>query len=127
MCASTSWTQLASLKICPRWRHPVLPGASCRRPRSPATGTRPRTACMTTFRRGDVVLVPFDFTDGSGTKWRPAVVVSDDRYNGAGPDVLIASITGNLAALPHVGDHQIGDWRAAGLLRPSLAQTKVAT
>lgn len=82
---------------------------------------------MTNYRRGDVILVPFDFTDGSGTKWRPAIVVSGDRYNDDSPDVLIASITGNLAALPHVGDHRLRDWQAAGLLRPSLAQTKVAT
>jgi mRNA interferase MazF len=73
-----------------------------------------------------VVLVPFDFTDRSGTKWRPAAVVSADEYN-SGPDVLIASITGNLTAVAHPGDHPIKDWRRAGLLRPSLLQTKVAT
>jgi mRNA interferase MazF len=73
-----------------------------------------------------VVLVPFDFTDRSGTKWRPAAVVSGRRYN-SGPDVVIASITGNLAAIAHPGDHRIRDWQAAGLLRPSLLQTKLAT
>jgi mRNA interferase MazF len=82
---------------------------------------------MTSYRRGDVVLVPFDFTDRSGTKWRPAVVVSGERYNATSPDVLIASITGNLAARPHIGDHRLEEWQAAGLLRPSLAQCKIAT
>ncbi|MBI4494072.1 MAG: type II toxin-antitoxin system PemK/MazF family toxin [Chloroflexi bacterium] len=82
---------------------------------------------MTALRRGDVVLVPFDFTDRSGGKWRPAVVVSSDPYNQQTPDVLIASITGNLNAVPHPGDHALADWPAAGLLRPSLAQTKLAT
>jgi mRNA interferase MazF len=82
---------------------------------------------MTRFQRGDVVLVPFDFSDRSGTKWRPAVVISADQYNRGSPDLLIASVTGNLAALPHVGDHEIVDWERAGLLRPSLAQTKIAT
>jgi mRNA-degrading endonuclease toxin of MazEF toxin-antitoxin module len=38
---------------------------------------------------------------------RPAVVVSSDAYNRTGPDVLIASITSNLTALPHPGDHRI--------------------
>ncbi len=82
---------------------------------------------MTTCRRGDVVLVPFDFTDGSGSKWRPAVVVSSDRYNRESPDVMIASITGNLKAVAHPGDWTLANWQTAGLLKPSLAQTKIAT
>jgi mRNA-degrading endonuclease toxin of MazEF toxin-antitoxin module len=79
------------------------------------------------FRTGDVVLVPFDFANGTGTKWRPAVVVSGDTYNDRSPDVLIASITGNLRAIPHPGDHEIVEWAQAGLLRPSLARTKIVT
>lgn len=82
---------------------------------------------MTVYRRGDVVLVLFDFTNRSGAKWRPAIVVSADRYNRQTPDVLIASVTGNLKAIRHPGDHRIADWQAAGLLKPSLAQTKFAT
>lgn len=82
---------------------------------------------MTTWRRGDVVLVPIDFTDRSGTKRRPAVVVSGDRYNAASPDVMIASITGNFRGVRHPGDHPLADWREAGLLRPSLVQAKIAT
>ena len=73
------------------------------------------------------MLVRIEFTDHSGSKWRPAVIVSSDRYNDESPDVLIASVAGNLNALPHPGDHRIEDWQAAGLLRPSLAQAKVAT
>lgn len=79
------------------------------------------------YRRGDVVLVPMDFTDRSGSKVRPAVVVSAEDYNTTSPDVLIASITGNPNALPHPGDHHIQEWKAANLLKPSLAQTKLAT
>jgi mRNA interferase MazF len=82
---------------------------------------------VTLYRRGDVVLVPIDFTDRSGRKVRPAVVVSSGEYNRACPDVLIASITGNLSALAHIGDHRIERWKSAGLLKPSLAQTKLAT
>ena len=82
---------------------------------------------MTSYRRGDVVLVPFDFTDRSGSKWRPAVVISGNRYNRETPDVLIASITGKLRAIPHPRDHQLAGWQSAGLLRPSLVQTKLTT
>ena len=79
------------------------------------------------YRRGDVVLVPIDFTDRTGTKWRPAVVVSVDEYQRLSPVVVIASVTSNLRALPHPGDFQLADWRPAGLLRPSLLQMKLAT
>ncbi|MHB2015887.1 MAG: type II toxin-antitoxin system PemK/MazF family toxin [Candidatus Xenobia bacterium] len=82
---------------------------------------------MTICHRGDVVLVPFDFTDRTGSKMRPALVVSTDHYNKASPDVLLASITGNLQAIPHVGDHLLVDWKRAGLLKPSLVQVKLAT
>ncbi len=81
---------------------------------------------MTTRRRGDVVLVPIGFTNRWGRKVFPAVVVSSDLYNATSPDVMIASITGNLRAIRHPGDHRPADWQDAGLLRPSLAQAKIA-
>jgi hypothetical protein len=37
---------------------------------------------------------------------------------------MIASITGNLQAVRHPGDHLLHHWREAGLLRPSLVQAK---
>ena len=73
------------------------------------------------------MLVPVGFTDRSGIKRRPAVIVSSDEYNAHSPDVMIASITGNLEAIRHPGDHALRYWREAGLLRPSLVQTKIAT
>jgi mRNA interferase MazF len=85
------------------------------------------TQSMTTWRKGDVVLVPIGFTDQSGTKRRPAVIISSDQYNTQSPDVMIASITGNLQAVRHPGDHLLHHWQEAGLLRPSLVQAKIAT
>lgn len=82
---------------------------------------------MIIFHKGEVVLVQIDFTDGSGSKWRPVVIVSSDEYNNNSPDVIIASITGNLKAIPHPGDHIIVEWEKAGLKLPSIAQVKVAT
>ena len=38
-----------------------------------------------TPRFGDVVVVPFPFTDQSTTKKRPTVVVSSDAYSASGP------------------------------------------
>ena len=36
---------------------------------------------MTSYNFGDVVLVPFPFTDQTTNKKRPAVVISSDVYN----------------------------------------------
>ena len=44
---------------------------------------------MTGYDFGDVVLVPFPFTDQSAVKRRPAVVVSSSTYHQARPDLLI--------------------------------------
>jgi mRNA interferase MazF len=43
-----------------------------------------------TFSFGDVVLVPFPFTDQSGTKKRPAAVVSSASYNASRRDIVIS-------------------------------------
>jgi mRNA interferase MazF len=48
--------------------------------------------CMT-FHRGDVVLVPFPFSDLSATKVRPAVIVSSALYHSAKPDLVLAALT----------------------------------
>ena len=42
---------------------------------------------------GDVVLVPFPFTNQTGSKKRPAVVVSSDVYNGRGRDLIVMAVT----------------------------------
>jgi mRNA-degrading endonuclease toxin of MazEF toxin-antitoxin module len=36
---------------------------------------------MTAYERGDIVLVPFPFSDQTTTKKRPAVVVTSNNYN----------------------------------------------
>lgn len=44
------------------------------------------------FRQGDIVLVPFPFTDGIQSKVRPAIVISADRVNNS-QDIILAQIT----------------------------------
>lgn len=50
------------------------------------------------FRRGDVVLVPFPFSDLSTSKVRPAVVVSSNSYHASEPDLILAAITSKITA-----------------------------
>ena len=44
------------------------------------------------FSFGDVVLVPFPFTDQTGAKKRPAVVVSSSAYNTGRPDIVTMAL-----------------------------------
>lgn len=81
---------------------------------------------MTACELGDVVLVRFPFTDLSAAKQRPAVVVSSPEYNRVRPDLIIAAITSQPRSRG-VFDFEIEDWRAAGLLRPSIAKAVIAT
>lgn len=79
------------------------------------------------YQRGDIVLVPFPFTDLSGGKPRPALVMSDDAYNRASRDLILMQITGNVQGPARVGDHRINEWGQAGLLAPSVARAKLVT
>ena len=81
---------------------------------------------MTEYRRGDVVLISFIFTDESGERRRPAVVVSSDKYHSRRQEVIIAAITSRIGRVL-VGDHLIGDWQGAGLLFPSIATGIIRT
>lgn len=49
------------------------------------------------LRRGDIVLVPFPFTDLSGQKLRPAIVISPEPV---GEDILLAFISSVTPAAP---------------------------
>ena len=46
-----------------------------------------------TPQRGDVVLVRFPFSSGTGSKVRPAVVIQNDRNNQRLTNVIVAAIT----------------------------------
>jgi mRNA-degrading endonuclease toxin of MazEF toxin-antitoxin module len=74
---------------------------------------------MTVYNRGDVVLVGFVFSDESGKKLRPAVVISSAAYNRSRQEIIVAAITSNVRRRLF-GDHLIAEWKRAGLLFPSL-------
>lgn len=46
---------------------------------------------------GEIVLVPFPFTDLSAAKSRPALVLSNEGFNASGADVIVCALTSNLA------------------------------
>ena len=63
---------------------------------------------MTAYRRGDIVLVAFVFSDASGPKVRPALVVSSAAYHRGRHDVIVAAITSNTRHRL-LGDHPVSD------------------
>jgi mRNA interferase MazF len=74
---------------------------------------------MTSFSRGDVVLVKFVFADEKGVKQRPGLIVSTDRYHQGRRETILAAITSNVGRLL-VGDYKIRAWRESGLPYPSI-------
>jgi len=74
---------------------------------------------MTVYSRGDVVLVGFVFSDESGRKVRPAVVISAPAYERARQEVVVAAVTSNVRRRL-LGDQPITGWKEAGLLFPSV-------
>ena len=82
---------------------------------------------MTTYERGEVVLLRFPFTTFVRGKHRPAVIVSTDAYNQAGHDVIAAAITSNLKAARRPEDYLLSYWREAGLIKESLVKIALFT
>jgi len=82
---------------------------------------------MTSILKYDVVIVKFPFASSLKYKARPAVVISSDMYNESDRDtLLILAISSNVA---HKLDFEliITDWKASGLLKPSIFKSAVAT
>ena len=79
------------------------------------------------FEFGDVVLVPFPFTSQATLKQRPAAVVSNRTYNTTRPDVVVMAITSQFRPNPALGEVWLGQWQAAGLLKPSAIKPVFAT
>jgi mRNA interferase MazF len=82
----------------------------------------------TAYSFGDVVLVPFPFTDQTASKKRPAVDVSADAYHQRRPDVIVMAVTSQiLRPAGALGEVLISDWQGAGLPKASLIKPVLAT
>lgn len=69
--------------------------------------------------KGDVILLPYPFTDLTTTKVRPAVVVSSDQ--GRYEDVFVVPITSRTGNLGK-GEFVLDDWKTSGLNVPSTVK-----
>ena len=78
------------------------------------------------LKRGDVVLIPFPYTDLSATKTRPAVVVSSELYHAVRSELLLAYLSSRLSSVDAELDYVLQDWKDAGLLKPTFMRPKIA-
>jgi mRNA interferase MazF len=78
----------------------------------------------TPFKRGDIVLVPFPFTDLTATKQRPALVISSDAFNASHQDVVLLAITSQITPTPSAEEFFVPahELAACGLPKPSLVR-----
>ncbi|TMA69025.1 MAG: type II toxin-antitoxin system PemK/MazF family toxin [Deltaproteobacteria bacterium] len=91
-------------------------------------GRRAGRGVRSVVKPGEVALVRFPFTDITTTKKRPALVLARTTRSPRNRLVTLAMITSQVEALRLEGDVLLANWKAAGLLHPSLLRlAKVAT
>ena len=78
---------------------------------------------MPNFSRLDTILVRYPFSDLSGAKVRPAVIVSAPHVS---QDLLIVPLTSRTSSLLP-GKFALTDWRGAGMNVPTAAKRGVFT
>ncbi len=76
---------------------------------------------------GDIILVPFPFTNQVASKRRPAAVISAARYNDVRADVIVMAVTSQIAGDARADDVPVAAWEVAGLLKPSAIKPVIAT
>ncbi|MEQ9308269.1 MAG: type II toxin-antitoxin system PemK/MazF family toxin [Balneolaceae bacterium] len=81
---------------------------------------------ITTYKKWDIVLLPFPYTDLSSSKRRPTVVISPESYN-SGLDIMLLFLTSNLNTDRKEGDYELVQWQEAGLPKPSKTRMKIMT
>lgn len=78
------------------------------------------------YKKWEIVLVPFPFTNLTTSKKRPALIISPDNYN-VEADVVIAFITSKMDLIYRIGDYKIKEWEKSKLPKPSMIRMKFAT
>lgn len=72
---------------------------------------------MTKYEPGEIVLIPFPFSDLTGTKKRPALVLAEI---GEKQEIICVMLTSIQTGSEY--EHSISCWEDAGLLKPTCAK-----
>lgn len=82
---------------------------------------------MINISKYDIVVVKFPFASSLKYKARPAVVISSENYNKNKRDTLIILAISSRIENKIDLEFSINDWKEAGLLKPSILKSAVAT
>lgn len=74
------------------------------------------------LRQKQIVIVPFPFSDQSGEKKRPALIVSNDGFNEKSDDVIACAITSDISEDAYSVQIKPGDWKD-GMYSESCVKT----
>jgi mRNA interferase MazF len=75
---------------------------------------------------GAVVITRIRFAEGTATKKRPAVVLTDGSYHDSRADAIVVALSTQRAAT-YYGDCDLADWQMAGLPQPTKAKGIIQT
>lgn len=78
---------------------------------------------MPSFSKNDIVLIRYPFSEMTGSKVRPAVILSNPHVTG---DYLVAPLTSRIGNL-HTGEFILANWTSAGLNVPSAVKRGIYT
>jgi mRNA interferase MazF len=81
---------------------------------------------IATYSPGDVVIVPFPFTDRAASKRRPALVCSSHHFNATSKHLVLAMIT-SATHYDWPGDVPIRELAGTGLSAASVVRWKLFT
>lgn len=78
----------------------------------------------TTYERGQVVVVNVPFPNQTGSKRRPALIVSTSAFHRTLPDLVICPVSSRprYYRRPGPGDCRIAGWKHVGLRHPSVVR-----
>ncbi len=77
-----------------------------------------------TISKGDLVLIPFPFTDLSTAKQRPALIVSSNWFNRQQNDIIVMAITSQIPVQVSTNEYLLSpaDLRDSGLPKASIVK-----
>lgn len=78
---------------------------------------------MPSYSKNEVILIRYPFSNLSGSKVRPAVVVNAPHVS---QDIVIVPLTSKVSPLL-LGEFVLADWKAAGLNVPSAVKRGLYT
>jgi mRNA interferase MazF len=79
------------------------------------------------YKKFDVIVAKFYFASSKAYKVRPAIIISSDFYHENSRGNLIAIAVSSQVENKLSFEFEIEEWKEAGLLKPSILKSNIAT